>query len=76
MSSHTGRRMCLTESTTNEREAERIRTRLLAQVDAKRSTKTRVTLSKATDEWLQVHEIEETTWSTEVLLDVSRELEA
>ena len=68
--------MYLTESTTNEREAERIRTRLLAQVDAKRSTKTRVTLSKATDEWLQVHEIEETTWSTEVLLDVSRELEA
>ncbi len=35
----TGRRLYLTESTSDEREAERIRTRLHVQIDAKRATK-------------------------------------
>ncbi|MDQ2710296.1 MAG: site-specific integrase [Actinomycetota bacterium] len=57
----TGRRLYLTESTTDEREAERIRTRLQAQVDAKRGTKTRANLNAAIDDWLRLHDVEETT---------------
>jgi integrase len=57
----TGRRLYLTDSTTDEREAERIRTRLLAEVDTKRSARTRGTLAMALDSWLGVHEVEETT---------------
>jgi integrase len=57
----TGRRIYLTGSTTDERQAEKIRTRLLAQVDAQRSARTRATLNAAIDDWLQVHEVEETT---------------
>jgi integrase len=54
----TGRRLYLTGSSTNRREAEKIRTRLLADVDAKRNGSTRGTLTVAIDKWLTVHEVE------------------
>ena len=54
----TGRRLYLTESTVDEREAGPIRTRLLAQVDSKRNTRTRGTLGTALDTWLTLHEVE------------------
>jgi integrase len=57
----TGRRLYLTGSSTNLGEAERIRTRLLADADAKRGTKTQATLSAAIDDWLSGHEVEATT---------------
>jgi integrase len=57
----TGRRLYLTDSTTDDREAERIRTRLQADVDAQRNGRTRGTLGMALDKWLAVHEVEETT---------------
>lgn len=57
----TGKRLYLTGSSTNRREAEKIRTRLLASVDAKANNRTRATLSKAIDKWLIVHEVEATT---------------
>ena len=60
----TGRRLYLTESTTNERTAERIRTRLLAQVDEKRNAKTRGTIGPALDEWLPTHDVDESTRET------------
>jgi integrase len=54
----TGRRLYLTGSSTNRRTAEKIRTRLLADVDAKRNGSTRGTLTVAIDKWLSVHEVE------------------
>jgi integrase len=57
----TARRLYLTGSTTNRREAERILRRLLADVDAERGTKTQATLSAAIDDWLAGHEVEEAT---------------
>jgi hypothetical protein len=57
----TGRRLYLTGSSTSRREAERIRTRLLADADAKRGAKTQATLSAAIDAWLNGHEVEEST---------------
>lgn len=57
----TGRRLYLNESTTDPKEAERIRTRLLAQVDAQSHAKTKGTLRTAITEWLDVHEVEATT---------------
>lgn len=42
----TGRWLYLTDSSTDEREAERIRTRLQADVDARRNARTRGTLAK------------------------------
>ncbi|MDT7751422.1 MAG: integrase [Pseudonocardiales bacterium] len=57
----TGRRLYLTGSSMNRREAERILRRLLADVDAERGTKTQATLSAAIDDWLAGHEVEETT---------------
>jgi integrase len=57
----TGRRLYLTASAASEREAERIRTRLLADVDAKRTGRTRGTLGMALDKWLAIHEVEATT---------------
>ncbi|MFC4005235.1 hypothetical protein ACFS2C_26480 [Prauserella oleivorans] len=57
----TGKPMYLRESTTDEREAERILTRLVAQVDAERHAKTNGTLSVAIDEWLKVLEVEDST---------------
>lgn len=52
----TGRDVYLSESTRDEREAERIRTRLLAKVDKQRQASTKATLGYALDAWLDVHE--------------------
>lgn len=57
----TGQRIYLSDSTTDPAEAERIRTRLLAQVDEGRNAKTRATLGAALEAWLKTHEAEETT---------------
>ncbi|WP_219417621.1 tyrosine-type recombinase/integrase [Pseudonocardia nigra] len=57
----TGQRMYLSDSTTDPDEAERIRTRLLAEVDEQRNARTRATLGAALDAWLRTHEAEETT---------------
>lgn len=57
----TGKRLYLTESTTDEKEAERILTKLVAQVDAERYARTNATLSVAIDEWLRTLEVEDTT---------------
>lgn len=57
----TGKRLYLRESTTDEKEAERILTRLTAQVDEQRHAKTRGTVRAAFEDWLRVHEIEEST---------------
>jgi integrase len=57
----TGQRMYLTESTTNEAEAKRILTRLLAEVDEQRHAKTRATFRTAMESWLKIHEVDETT---------------
>lgn len=57
----TGQRLYLNGSLTDPNEAERIRTRLLAQVDEQRHAKTKGTLRTAITEWLDVHEVEATT---------------
>jgi len=57
----TGKRMFLSESTTDTAEAERIRKRLVAQVDDQRGPKTSATFGRALDAWLRTHEAEETT---------------
>lgn len=57
----TGRRLYLTDSTTDAREAERIRRRFLAQIDEQRNVRTRTTLGAAMASWLRTHEAEEST---------------
>ncbi|MEQ7010516.1 hypothetical protein ABN028_30490 [Actinopolymorpha sp. B17G11] len=57
----TGKDSYLTASTKDEREAERIRTRFLAQVDEQRQAATKAKLGYVLDEWLKVHDVEETT---------------
>ncbi|MGD9986358.1 tyrosine-type recombinase/integrase [Pseudonocardia sp.] len=57
----TGKRLYLTDSTTDEREAERIRRRFVAQVDDQRNVRTRATLGKTLESWLRTHEAEEST---------------
>lgn len=57
----TGKDLYLTASAPTEREAEKIRTRLLSDVDAKRNASTKGTLNTALDKWLSIHEVEETT---------------
>lgn len=57
----TGRKLYLRESTSCECEAEKIRTRLLAQVDARKHSTTRATFRVAMDKWLRTHDVEETT---------------
>jgi integrase len=57
----TGKRLYLTESTSDEREAERILTRFQAEVDAQRNARTRAVFTLAIEEWLKVHELEDTT---------------
>ena len=51
----------LTESTTDEAEAQKILTRFLAQVDEQRNPRTKATLGAALEAWLRTHEAEETT---------------
>ncbi len=60
----TGKDVYLTGSATDRAEAERIRTRLLAQVDRQRTPASRVTLNHALDAWFDVHEGEATTLDT------------
>ncbi|WP_169732892.1 tyrosine-type recombinase/integrase [Haloechinothrix halophila] len=60
----TGKRLYLRESTTDERVAERILTRLLAQVDEQRNATTRATFRVALAEWLKIVEIEKSTRET------------
>jgi len=43
------------------REAEKVRTRLLSQIDERRSPRTRATLNQLLDRWLDVVELEPTT---------------
>lgn len=60
----TGRRLYLTDSTTDEAEAERILTRLSAQVVEKRHARTKGTLAAAVDDWRATHDVGDTTWRT------------
>ncbi|MGW5366641.1 hypothetical protein [Actinopolymorpha pittospori] len=57
----TGKDTCISESTRDRRQVERIRTRLLAKVDQQRTGSTKVTLAYTLDAWLQVHEADERT---------------
>jgi integrase len=57
----TGKDRYLTGSARSEREVEKIRTRLLAQVDQQRATATNATLGYVLDAWLEVHEAEAST---------------
>jgi integrase len=53
----TGKRLYLTESTTDEKEAERIRTRLLAEVDEERHARSKGTFRVAMMDWLRLAEL-------------------
>lgn len=57
----TGSRLYLRESTTDADEADRIMTRLCAQVDEQRHAKTNATFRSAMELWLLTHEIETST---------------
>ncbi|MGQ0843375.1 MAG: site-specific integrase [Sporichthyaceae bacterium] len=57
----TGKRNYLTGSATDEREAEKIRIQLLAQVDSGRAAATRVNFGYALDAWMAEHDAEQTT---------------
>jgi integrase len=57
----TGRRLYLSESTTDEAEAKRILNKFRAEVDEKRNAHTRALFRVAIEEWLTVHELEDTT---------------
>jgi integrase len=57
----TGRDLKLRESTTDEREAERILRRLVAQVDAQQHAKTNASFRVTMESWLRTHEVEQTT---------------
>ncbi|MGH3489289.1 MAG: tyrosine-type recombinase/integrase [Actinopolymorphaceae bacterium] len=57
----TGKDSYLTESTRDEKQVEKIRTRLLAQVDQQRQASTKATLAYVLDSWLRVHEADPTT---------------
>jgi integrase len=57
----TGRRLYLSASTTDEAEAKRILNKFRAEVDEKRNARTRALFRVAIEEWLKIHELEETT---------------
>ncbi|WP_252443964.1 tyrosine-type recombinase/integrase [Pseudonocardia humida] len=57
----TGKDHYLTESTRSEADAQKILTRLLAQVDEHRNPRTRSTLSAVLEAWLRIHEAEAST---------------
>ncbi len=59
----TGKRTYLSDSTTDEGEAEKILARLRAQVDNQRNARTQGTLRTAIEEWLPNHDVEESTGS-------------
>lgn len=60
----TGKRMYLSESTTDPKEADRILRRLQSQVDDERHARTKGALRVALDEWLKTTELAETTRET------------
>lgn len=51
-----GKNIYITGSAKDKREVEKVRTRLLAQVDRQRGASTRATLGYALDSWLEVHD--------------------
>ena len=57
----TGRELRLTESTTDERQAQAILKKLVRQVEDQRHARTRATFGAALEKWLQVHDIEAST---------------
>jgi integrase len=57
----TGKEIYLTESTTDDKQVEPIRTRLLAQVDRQRNASTKATLGYVIETWLDQHDGDETT---------------
>ena len=57
----TGRRHYLTETAITPKEAERLRTRLLSQVDEKRSPRSKATVNQLMDRYLDVIELERAT---------------
>jgi integrase len=57
----TGKDIYLSESTRDEKQVEKIRTRLLAQVDQQRQAATKATLAHVMDAWLKVHDADPTT---------------
>jgi integrase len=57
----TGKRNYLTESTRDAKEADRILTRLLAQVDEQNHPRTKTTLADTIDAWLNVHDADANT---------------
>jgi integrase len=59
----TGKRMYLRDSTTDENEVERIRTKLLACADEKAHPKTRAIVRAAMEKWLKLHKLDESTRS-------------
>ncbi|MEC3974579.1 tyrosine-type recombinase/integrase [Amycolatopsis sp. H20-H5] len=60
----TGKRLYLTESTTDEKEAERILTRLLAEVDDERHARSKGTFRVAMKDWLRLAELADDTRET------------
>lgn len=57
----TGKRLYLSDSTTDLAEAKRIRAKFRAQVAEQRNARTKATLRYTIEEWLKDHEIAETT---------------
>jgi integrase len=57
----TGRRVYLSDSTTDLSEARRIRNKFRAEVDEQRHARTRATMRTAFLEWLKTHEVEDST---------------
>lgn len=60
----TGERIVLTEAAAPARDAERARTRLLAEADALKTARTKASLGYLLDRWLAAHEVEVTTRAT------------
>lgn len=60
----TGERITLQGTAANLREAEKLRTKLLAEADSFRSARTRATLGYLLDRWLPRHDIDPTTRRT------------
>ncbi|MGW7532544.1 hypothetical protein [Amycolatopsis sp. NPDC054798] len=61
---HTRKRLYLTDSTTDEKEAERIRTRLISEVDEERHARTKGSLRVAMEDWLRLTELGDETRDT------------
>lgn len=57
----TGKANYLTESTKDEKDADRILRRLLTEVDEQRSPRTKATLGAAIDDWLKIHDADANT---------------